>query len=79
MGHDGEIVPPIPGGWEKAGEFASFIQWVGKARSWIGGADARCFDAQGRGCRCGVDFMRAEAEGAFPVSFYIRTGGRGDG
>jgi hypothetical protein len=68
---------------EKLGEFASFEQWVNKARSWLGGISGGgvrykrpervvCVDAKGRVCRNGADFARARDENAFPVGFYVR-------
>lgn len=61
---------------EPDGEFATFIQWVNKATSWIGGENALCVDAKDRVCRNGGDFMRARDEGAFPVRFYYGEGGQ---
>lgn len=52
------------------GSFATFDTWVNKARSWIGGTGAKCFDAKLRPCSIGADFMRARDEGAFPVTFW---------
>lgn len=63
-------------GHEPDGEFATFIQWVNKATSWIGGKNALCVDAKDRVCRNGGDFMRARDEGAFPVRFYYGEGGQ---
>jgi len=59
-------------------QFDSFQQWVNKASSWLTRhADysdnpmspfrAICFDAQGRLCRTGRDFMRARDSDAFPI------------
>lgn len=64
-------------------EFTSFEVWVTKARSWLGGISGGgtkykkpekvvCFDAKGRVCRRGADFMRARDEGTFPVKAYRR-------
>jgi hypothetical protein len=50
--------------------FHSYIQWVNKAATRIGGTGAQCFDAKGRPCRIGRDFMRARDEGTFPVTAY---------
>lgn len=58
------------------GQFATFIQWVNKATSWIGGENALCVDVRDRVCRNGGDFMRARDEGAFPVRFYFGEGGQ---
>ena len=58
------------------GQFSTFIQWVNKATSWIGGENALCVDKLGRVCRCGGDFMRARDEDAFPVRFYYGAGGQ---
>jgi len=60
------------GSLHKAGEFTSFDQWVNKAKSWIGGTGAACFDAHGRACEYGAHFMRARDEETFPVSYYGR-------
>jgi hypothetical protein len=57
--------------FDKAGEFASFEQWVNKARSWIGGRGAICVDAKGRICGIGAHFMWARDENAFPVAYYF--------
>jgi hypothetical protein len=54
--------------FDDLGRFSSFQDWVNKARSRIDG-DAICFDAKGRRCRIGADFMRADAEGTFPVYY----------
>ena len=56
------------------GEFRSFMQWVNKATSWIGGMNALCVDAKDRVCCMGADFMRARDEGAFPVRFWYHAG-----
>ena len=55
--------------------FNTFQQWVNKASSWLTSHPdwhqeryrAVCFDAKGRLCRQGSDFMRARDDGAFPV------------
>lgn len=65
----------IAAGWERGSlEFTSYIHWVCKAHTWIGGTGAKCFDAKGRECRIGKDFMRARDEEAFPVSYYFPPG-----
>lgn len=56
------------------GQFATHREWVNKARSWIGGTKASCWDALNRRCDIGRDFMRADAEGAFPVRFWYPEG-----
>ena len=61
----------------KAGEFASFVEWVNKAKSWIGGTGAECYDAKMRRCLVGKDFMRARDEGTFPVSYWLRAKDKG--
>lgn len=61
----GEEIKAITAGFQ---DFESFQQWVNKASSWID-KHAICFDAKGRRCRIGKDFMLARDEGAFPV-FY---------
>lgn len=59
-------------------QFDSFQQWVNKAHIWLTNHPdycdekhrsfrAICFDAQGRLCRKGKEFMRARDENAFPV------------
>ena len=56
-------------------QFDSFVQWVNKASSWLtrhpsyDGKKFRalCFDAKGRRCQIGADFMRARDEDAFPI------------
>lgn len=50
------------------GAFTSFQNWVNTASRRIDG-DAICFDAFGRRCYMGKDFMRARDENAFPVYF----------
>ena len=50
------------------GNFWQFSVWVNKASGWIDG-NAICFDANGRRCRMGKDFMRARDENTFPVYF----------
>jgi len=56
--------------------FASFNEWVNRASLWLTshekynpeyGFVAVCFDAKGRHCTRGADFMRARDEDAFPV------------
>jgi hypothetical protein len=55
--------------------FPSYQTWASKASSWLtrhhryDGKQFRaiCFDAKGRLCTCGADFMRADKDGAFPV------------
>lgn len=53
--------------------FETFQTWVNKASSWLcrrGNSDrAICFDARGRRCRIGDNFMRARDESAFPVDW----------
>lgn len=53
------------------GEFRTFATWVNKAKSWIGGLHAVCFDAKGRHCAWGAHFMRARDEGTFPVRYWV--------
>lgn len=60
-----------PADQEPDGQFNSFIEWVNKAPSWIGGTGAKCFDALDRPCRIGADMMRARDENAFPVRWYL--------
>ena len=59
-----------PPSWPHDGQFANYRQWVNKARSWIGGTGAVTYDSQDRRCDIGRDFMRADAEGTFPVRFW---------
>lgn len=59
---------------EPDGNFPCFQTWVNKATSWIGGTNPACFDAKGRRCRIGGDFMRARDEGAFPVYYWFGEG-----
>ncbi|MGX7346385.1 hypothetical protein [Acetobacter oryzoeni] len=59
---------------EPDGQFDTFQTWVNKATSWIGGTNPACFDAQGRRCRIGGDFMRAHDEGTFPVYYWFGAG-----
>lgn len=67
--------------WEDGNQFTSYQQWVNKAGSWLGGVSgggyrykkpekAVCVDAAGRRCKIGSDFMRAEADGTFPVKWH---------
>ena len=53
------------------GQFHSHTHWINKASSHIGWTGAKCFDAKGRPCNIGADFMRADKEGAYPVSWYL--------
>lgn len=55
----------------KLGEFADMDDWVRRANRVIGGLDCICVDALGRECLTGKEFMRAEKEGTFPVSYWI--------
>lgn len=60
---------PLRPAWE--GQFDSFSNWVAYATSRLGGRpNAVCFDAKGRRCLIGKDFMRARDEDAFPVRFF---------
>lgn len=65
-------------------DFATYQEWVCKARSWLGGISGGglrykktekviCRDTLGRECRIGADFMRADKEGTFPVTAYRRA------
>jgi protein gp37 len=58
--------------------FESHRQWIDKAGSWLGGVSGGghrhkpresvvCVDSKGRRCAIGGDFMRADADGAYPV------------
>lgn len=49
--------------------FPDFETWVAKAPTWMRPGD-ECYDARGRRCRNGGDFMRARDEGAFPVRIF---------
>lgn len=57
------------------GQWNSFQSWVNYATIDIGGMNAACYDAKGRRCRIGADFILADKEGAFPVSYYYGEGG----
>lgn len=59
---------------EPDGHFPCFRTWVNKATSWIGGTNPICFDAKGRRCRIGADFMHARDEETFPVYFWFGEG-----
>ena len=57
-------------------QFDTFEEWVNKAKSWLTRRKrwesdntfrAICFDAKGRYCYSGEQFMRARDERAFPV------------
>lgn len=54
-------------------QFDTFTEWCNKAPSWLTrrGTDvhAICYDAKGRLCTIGGDFMRARDENAFPVKW----------
>lgn len=54
-------------------QFETFQTWVNKASSWLRRRGefvrAVCFDAKGRHCGIGRDFMRARDDDAFPVRF----------
>lgn len=56
------------------GEFHSFMNWVSKATSWIGGTNPLCVDAKRRVCRTGRDFIRARDEDTFPIRFWCDAG-----
>lgn len=57
------------------GQWDTFQHWVIYATRDIGGMNAACYDAKGRRCRIGKDFMLARDENAFPVKFYYGYGG----
>jgi len=55
--------------------FTSLQHWSNKAQGWFLGAsvppgDTVCIDAQGRLCRYGAQFMRAQEEGSYPIVVY---------
>jgi hypothetical protein len=58
------------------GEFTTFQHWVNYATRCIGGRNAACYDAKGRRCLIGKDFMLARDEGAFPVRYWYGEGGQ---
>lgn len=66
-------------GWTNVGEFASYVQWVNTAASWIGSISrgrnyaVLCIDTKNRPCFIGADFMRSRDDNAFPVSYYVRN------
>lgn len=57
--------------------FPNFQTWVNKASTWVNGG--ACFDAQGRRCKVGADFMRARDEGTFPVTIIHHVGKKAAG
>lgn len=61
---------------EPDGRWATFQHWVNYATRDIGGTNAACYDAKNRRCRIGKDFMLADEEGAFPVSYWHGEGGQ---
>jgi len=63
-----DSVPPVG---EADGEFRTFVEWVNKAASWIGGTGAKCYDAKDRRCPSGAEFMRARDENTFPIRWYL--------
>ena len=63
-------------GTKPDGEFTSKQEWINKATSWIGGMNALCLDTKDRRCKRGADFMRAEEEGTYPISFWYDYGGQ---
>lgn len=60
--------------YEKLCDFTSFLQWVNKASSWIGGhgnlETIICLDKNGNACPTGKQFMYARDNDLFPVSAY---------
>lgn len=70
---DRQYARPLPER-EPDGEWRDFDDWVRNATGNIGGRNALCADARGRVCACGGDFMRARADGAFPVRFWHGAG-----
>ena len=62
---------------ETAQSFNTFAAWVNKASSWLTrhpdydptSFRATCYDARGRLCKSGKDFMRARDENTFPVKW----------
>lgn len=61
---------------EEVFQFTSYMEWVNKAQSWFRSIPehrkpAACYDAKGRRCSIGGEFMRARDEGAFPVRVYV--------
>ncbi len=68
------VIPEIVVG-EKLFEFASQIEWVNKAKSWyansgVATCDTVAVDERGRICTRGKHFMRADEQGAYPISVY---------
>lgn len=62
-------------------QFETFATWVGRASSWLTkprryGERPVCFDAKGRICQQGSDFMRARDENAFPVRWIWPSSGQ---
>jgi len=54
--------------------FSTEQEWINKGSSWLTrrgpNVKAICYDARGRLCTCGGDFMRATKEKTYPV-FWI--------
>lgn len=61
---------------EPDGKWETFQHWVNYATRDIGGMNAACYDEKGRRCHIGKDFMLADEEGAFPVSYWYGEGGQ---
>jgi hypothetical protein len=71
---------PLPGFEpEWLGQFDSFDDWVNHASraltdlagNYGESISAVCFDAKGRRCNIGGDFMRARDEGTFPIRYFV--------
>jgi len=61
---------------EPDGKWETFQSWVNYATRDIGGMNAACYDEKGRRCLIGKDFMLADEERAFPVSYWYGEGGQ---
>ena len=59
---------------EPDGQWITFQHWVNYATRDIGGMNAACYDAKGRRCRIGKDFMLAEEEGRFLLVIGMERG-----
>lgn len=60
---------------EEVFSFLSFGDWCDDAKAHfafagLAGRDVICVDAQGRICRSGKEFMRADREKSFPVRVF---------
>ncbi len=61
---------------EPDGQWENEAQWINRATRDIGGMNALCADSKNRICAIGGDFMRATAEGTYPVRYWYGAGGQ---